>query len=49
MTFIDFYLSPPPRLAQWLAVLDIKTAYSSLRGGNRDGRNPGEIGVDLPL
>ena len=43
-----FYLSPPTLLAQWLAVLVLETAYGSLRGGNRDGRNPGEIGVGLP-
>ena len=45
---IDLFLSPPARLAQWLAVLVLETAYSSLPGGSCDGRNPGEIGVDLP-
>jgi len=45
---ILLFLSPPTLLAQWLAVLVLETAYSSLRGGSCDGRNPGEIGVDLP-
>ena len=38
----------PSALAQWLAVLVLDGGYRSLPGGNRDGRNPGEIGVDLP-
>ena len=43
------YIKPPPAaLAQWLAILEIKSGYSSLPGGSCDGRNPGEIGVDLP-
>ena len=39
---------PPTALAQWLAVIGSEGGYRSLPGGSCDGRNPGEIGVDLP-